>query len=77
LAGDDLALFQANAAAWAFFQGQPAGYRKLTVHRILQGKTPGTRAKRLALLIDASSQSRRLATATRVEAPKAEPKEDS
>jgi uncharacterized protein YdeI (YjbR/CyaY-like superfamily) len=59
--------FKANAKAWAFFQDQPAGYRKLTVHRILQAKTPETQARRLALLIDASAQSRRMATATQME----------
>ena len=62
--------FQANAAAWAFFQAQPPGYRKLTIHRILAGKTEGTQARRLALLIDASSQGRRMATATQMEPPK-------
>jgi uncharacterized protein YdeI (YjbR/CyaY-like superfamily) len=67
LEGADLALFQANGPAWAFFQAQPPGYRKLTIHRILAGTTPETRAKRLALLIDASSQSRRLVTATQME----------
>ena len=71
-AADDLSpehtkLFQANAKAWTFFQAQPPGYRKLTIHRILAGKTEGTQARRLALLIDASAQSRRMATATQME----------
>jgi uncharacterized protein YdeI (YjbR/CyaY-like superfamily) len=70
LAPEELEAFQANAAAWAFFQSQPPGYRKLTVHRILAAKGPATRAKRLALLIDASAQGRRLATATQLEAPR-------
>ena len=67
LAAAELAQFQANAKARAFFQAQPAGYRKLTVHRILAAKAPATRARRLALLIDASAQARRLATATQME----------
>ncbi|WP_372783639.1 YdeI family protein [Phenylobacterium sp.] len=67
LPAEDLAQFKACTEAWAFFQAQPPGYRKLTVHRILAAKTPETRAKRLALLIDASAQSRRLATATQME----------
>jgi uncharacterized protein YdeI (YjbR/CyaY-like superfamily) len=67
LEADELAKFQADAAAWAFFQAQPAGYRKLTVHRIQAAKTAPTRVRRLALLIDACAQERRLATATRME----------
>lgn len=70
LAPDELKQFQANAPAWTFFQAQPPGYRKLTVHRILAAKSAATRAKRLALLIDASAQARRLATATQMEAPR-------
>ena len=69
LARDELKQFQTNAAAWTFFQAQPPGYRKLTVHRILAAKGAATRAKRLALLIDASAQARRLATTTQMEAP--------
>ena len=60
-------VFKANAAAWAFFQAQPPGYRKLSIHRVQQTKTDATQAKRLALLIDASAQSRRMATATQME----------
>jgi uncharacterized protein YdeI (YjbR/CyaY-like superfamily) len=70
LAPDELVQFQANAQAWTFFQAQPPGYRKLTIHRVLAAKTPATRARRLALLIDASAQARRLATATQMEAKK-------
>ncbi|MGZ3378130.1 MAG: YdeI/OmpD-associated family protein [Phenylobacterium sp.] len=67
LSAEQTKLFQADARAWAFFQAQPAGYRKLTIHRILAGKTPATQARRLALLIDASAQGRRMATATQME----------
>ncbi|HXA39844.1 MAG TPA: YdeI/OmpD-associated family protein [Phenylobacterium sp.] len=67
LSADELASFRADATAWAFFETQPPGYRKLTVHRILDAKTAPTRAKRLALLIDASAQGRRLVTATQME----------
>jgi uncharacterized protein YdeI (YjbR/CyaY-like superfamily) len=67
LAADELAAFQADAAAWAFFQAQPPGYRKLTVHRIGAAKAAPTRARRVALLIDASGQGRRLVTATQME----------
>ena len=70
LAPDEQAAFEANARAWAFFQAQPPGYRKLTIHRIADAKTAETRARRLALLIDASAQARRMATATQMEPPK-------
>ena len=66
-APEELALFQANADAWAFYQSLPAGYRKLTTHRVLDAKTPATRARRLAFLIDASAKRRKLATATQLE----------
>lgn len=59
--------FKADAKAWAFFQAQPPGYRKLAIHRVLAAKTPETQTKRLALLIDASAQSRRMASATQME----------
>lgn len=65
--------FQANAPAWAFFQAQPPGYRKLSLHRVLEAKTPETQRKRLALLIDASAQSRRLGSATQMEPLKVKP----
>ena len=67
LSPEQTAAFQADAKAWAFFQAQPPGYRKLTIHRILAAKTEGTQARRLALLIDASAQGRRMATATQME----------
>jgi uncharacterized protein YdeI (YjbR/CyaY-like superfamily) len=67
LSPEQAAQFQANAEAWAFFQAQPPGYRKLTIHRIQAAKTPETQARRLALLIDASAQGRRMETATQME----------
>ena len=66
-ASEELVRFQADAAAWAFFQAQPPGYRKLATHRTVDAKTPATRARRLTLLIDASAQSRRMASATQME----------
>ncbi len=65
----ELAAFMANASAWAFYQSLPAGYRKLTTHRVLAAKTAETRARRLAFLIDASAIRRKLASATRLEEP--------
>ncbi|MEO8114433.1 MAG: YdeI/OmpD-associated family protein [Phenylobacterium sp.] len=66
---EETALFKANAAAWANFQAFPPGYRELTTHRVTAAKTAQTRARRLALLIDASAKGRKLATATQLEEP--------
>lgn len=52
--------FRAHRAAWAFFEKQPAGYRKQMVWWIVTAKKPETRERRLAVLIEASAQSKRL-----------------
>jgi uncharacterized protein YdeI (YjbR/CyaY-like superfamily) len=57
-------LFKANAAAWAFFQAQPAGYRKTATWWVVSAKREATREKRLATLIDDSASERRLAHLT-------------
>jgi uncharacterized protein YdeI (YjbR/CyaY-like superfamily) len=54
------AQFQANAAAWKFFQSQPPSYRKVALWWIITAKQPATQQKRLAKLIEASEQGRRL-----------------
>jgi len=55
-----LARFQANAAAWAFFEACPPGYRRRMLHVVTSAKKPETRAARLDRLIDACAQGRRL-----------------
>jgi uncharacterized protein YdeI (YjbR/CyaY-like superfamily) len=52
--------FEANKAAWDFFQGQPPGYRRQMLYRVVSAKRPETRAQRLANLIDLSAQGRNL-----------------
>ena len=54
------ATFKAAAAAWDFFCKQPPSYRQLAVYRVMSAKREETREKRLALLIEASAQARRL-----------------
>ena len=54
------ALFRRNKTAWAFFEVQPPGYRKLVIWRILSAKQQATRDKRLAALIDASAKGQRM-----------------
>ena len=46
--------------AWDFFQAQPPGYRRLTLHWITSAKKPDTRQRRLATLIDYSTQQKRI-----------------
>jgi uncharacterized protein YdeI (YjbR/CyaY-like superfamily) len=64
---EELAQLQASTAAWAAFQAFPPGYRKLAVHRVTAAKRPETRARRLAILIDASAQGRKLVSPTQLE----------
>ena len=52
--------FQTHAAAWAWFQSQPPGYRRLIAHWVTSAKRPETRARRLVELIEASGAKRRV-----------------
>lgn len=52
--------FQANKAAWEFFQAQPPGYRQTLTWWVVNAKKEETRQKRLAQLIEASANGRRL-----------------
>jgi uncharacterized protein YdeI (YjbR/CyaY-like superfamily) len=57
--------FKANADAWAFFQSQPAGYRRTATYWVTTAKREDTRRKRLAQLIEDSAAGRRLRHLTR------------
>ncbi|WP_340645181.1 YdeI/OmpD-associated family protein [Phenylobacterium sp.] len=61
----ELAQFQANATAWSGFHAFPPWYRKVAVHRVTSAKTEPTRTKRLAILIAASAEGRRLGSPTK------------
>ena len=52
--------FRANARAWAFFEAQPPGYRKLCVFYVMSAKKEETQQRRLAVLIRRSSEKKRL-----------------
>ena len=56
----DEARFRKSKKAWAFFEAQPPGYRKLVIWRIVSAKQAVTRQKRLLELIEASKQGMRL-----------------
>ena len=60
LAPADEARFRKKKAAWAFFEAQPAGYRKVVIWRIVSAKQEATRQKRLLQLIEASQNGQRL-----------------
>ena len=51
---------QEHAAAWAFFQVQPPGYRRTASFWVMSAKREETRLKRLATLIDDSEHGRRI-----------------
>ena len=56
----DEAHFRKHKKAWAFFEAQPPGYRKLAIWRIISAKQEATRQKRLTQLIEASQNGLRL-----------------
>lgn len=60
LTPEETKTFRANAKAWTFFQSQPPGYRRLSLHWIVSAKRPETRTKRLATLIADSANELRL-----------------
>ena len=60
LSAEQRALLDADAAAAAFFDAQPPGYRRTAIHWVTSAKKPETRERRLATLIEDSAAGRRL-----------------
>jgi uncharacterized protein YdeI (YjbR/CyaY-like superfamily) len=56
----ELRVFRQNKAAWNYFESTPASYRKVTTYWVISAKQPATRARRLAQLIAACAEGRRL-----------------
>ena len=54
------AIFRANAPAWEWFAAQSPSYRTMATYWVVSAKRPETRARRLATLIDCSSEGRRV-----------------
>lgn len=52
--------FKADKAAWAFFQAQPPGYRKVALFYVVSAKKPETRERRLGTLIADSAAGQRI-----------------
>ncbi len=62
--------FRANEQAWAFFQAQPASYRKAAIWWVISAKKAETRRKRLAALIEDSERGRTVPPLTRRTGPR-------
>ena len=56
----ELKAFRKHRVAWVWFDAQAPSYRKLVLWWVVRAKQPATRDKRLASLIEASSNGRRL-----------------
>ena len=54
------AQFQQHPKAWAFFQAQPPSYRNPAIWWVMSAKQEATRLRRLATLIEDSTQGRRV-----------------
>lgn len=52
--------FRANKQAWAYWQAQPPGYRRLNVFRVMSAKQEATRERRLGILIACSARQTRI-----------------
>jgi len=50
--------FRANQAAWEWFTGRPAGYRRTATHWVVSAKKEETRLRRLQQLIECSAEGR-------------------
>jgi len=55
-----LAAFKAKKKAWAFFEKQPPGYKRLLAHWVMSAKREETQKRRLAKLVAESAAGRRL-----------------
>ncbi len=57
--------FRARKDAWAFFESQPPGYRRIAIKWVASAKRAETRANRLAALIADSAAGQRLGIVTK------------
>jgi uncharacterized protein YdeI (YjbR/CyaY-like superfamily) len=60
LTADEEAGFRADVAAWAWFEAQPAGYRRTALHWVDGAKRPETRARRIGILIACSASGEKI-----------------
>lgn len=60
LTAEEQHTFQNHAAAWAYFEAAPPGYRRVVLHWVTTAKRPATRAARLTRLVAACAAGQRL-----------------
>ena len=60
------AKLRANRKAWAYFQAQPPGYRRMATLFVMSAKREETRLRRLAVLIEESAAGRRIGLQTKI-----------
>jgi uncharacterized protein YdeI (YjbR/CyaY-like superfamily) len=60
LTASELRDFKRQKAAWAFFQGMPAGYQKVVFHWVTSAKKPETRVSRFDKLLAACADGQKL-----------------
>jgi uncharacterized protein YdeI (YjbR/CyaY-like superfamily) len=65
---EHLAVFRRSKAAWAWFAAQPPGYQRLAIWYVVSAVRPETQAKRLAAVIAASAERKRIIGPTGVAA---------
>ncbi len=53
--------FQAKKRAWAFFEAQPSGYRRIAMFWVMSAKREETRERRFARLVEDSGNGMRIA----------------
>lgn len=56
----ELTIFQRQKAAWRFFEACPPSYKKVMLHWVTSAKRAPTRERRLAQLIEACAEQRRI-----------------
>ena len=57
---DEEARFRADEAAWAYWEGRPASYRKLATHWVVGAKQATTRERRFSTLLEDSCAGRQV-----------------
>lgn len=61
LGGEREGRFRENPPAWAFFQAQPPGYRKIATYWVVSARREETRERRFRTLVEDSAAHRRIA----------------
>lgn len=60
LSAEETRAFKRNARAWRYFESTPPSYRKVMLHWVVSARRADTRARRLAQLMEACGEERRI-----------------